>query len=243
MPAMRSVPASCHGSALRPSRTGSSPTTCSPAGASGRSRTDHPSYNPFAYHLGAVWPVEQATFALGFKRYGLDAHVDRLVAALLAAARHSPGGRLPEALSGHARRAGEEPLPYPGANSPQAWSASALVQMLQIMLGLYPFAPLATLAVVRPRLPEGIQELTLRRVRVGNAVVDLRFRRRGDGGADWDVVRRRGPLLVVPVGPPAGEPEGIIEGLERLVIRAAPGRLARAARLALGNAVGGGEPS
>ena len=167
---------------------------------------DHPSYNPFAYHLGAVWPVEQATFALGCKRYGLDAHVDRLVAALLAAARHSPGGRLPEALSGHARRAGEEPLPYPGANSPQAWSASALVQMLQITLGLYPFAPLATLAVVRPRLPEGIEELTLRRVRVGNGVVDLRFRRRGDGGADWDVVRRRGPLLVVPVGPPRATP-------------------------------------
>jgi glycogen debranching enzyme len=28
----------------------------------------HPSYDPFAYHLGAVWPVEQATFALGCKR-------------------------------------------------------------------------------------------------------------------------------------------------------------------------------
>jgi glycogen debranching enzyme len=200
--------------------------------------TAHPSYNPFAYHLGAVWPVEQATFALGFKRYGLDAHVDRLVDALLTAAQHSPGGRLPEALSGHARIAGEEPLPYPGANSPQAWSASALVQMLQITLGLYPFAPLRTLAVVRPRLPEGVDELILRRLRVGRANVDLRFRRRSDGSADWDVLRRDGALLVVPVAPPAGEPEGIIEGFERLVLRAAPGRLVRAARLALGGAHG-----
>jgi len=39
--------------------------------------TDHPSYNPFAYHLGTVWPVEQATFALGFRRYGLDDHLER----------------------------------------------------------------------------------------------------------------------------------------------------------------------
>ena len=52
---------------------------------------DHPSYNPFAYHLGAVWPVENATFALGFKRYGLDDHVDRLVSAVLGAAAASPG--------------------------------------------------------------------------------------------------------------------------------------------------------
>ena len=28
---------------------------------------DHPSYNPLAYHLGTVWPVENATFALGLQ--------------------------------------------------------------------------------------------------------------------------------------------------------------------------------
>ena len=38
---------------------------------------NHPAYNPLKYHLGSVWPVEQATFALGFKRYGLDEHLDR----------------------------------------------------------------------------------------------------------------------------------------------------------------------
>jgi hypothetical protein len=125
-------------------------------------------------------------------------------------------------------------LPYPGANSPQAWSASALVQMLQITLGLYPFAPLRTLAIVRPRLPEGVPELVLRRLRVGAAVVDLRFVRRDDGSADWKVLQRRGRLLVVPVAPPAAEPDGIAEALGRGVLRSVPGRLARAARLALG---------
>ena len=58
----------------------------SAAGACGRSREDHPSYNPLAYHLGSVWPVENATFALGLKRYGLDDHLERLASALLEAA-------------------------------------------------------------------------------------------------------------------------------------------------------------
>ena len=195
---------------------------------------DHPSYNPFAYHLGAVWPVEQATFALGCKRYGLDAHADRIVEAQLAAAAASPGGRVPEAFSGHPRTDGHEPVPYPRANSPQAWSASAIVQLVQITLGLYPFAPLRMLSIVRPRLPEGVDELVLRSVRVGRATVDLRFRRRDDGSADWAVVRRQGPLLVVPMWPPEAEPANLFEGLEKLALGVAPGRLARAARLAFG---------
>ena len=195
---------------------------------------DHPSYNPFAYHLGAVWPVEQATFALGCKRYGLDDHVDRIVRAQLDAAAASPDGRPPEAFSGHARTPGGAPVPYPGANSPQAWSASALVQLVQISLGLYPFAPLRMLSVVRPRLPEGVNELVLRSVRVGRAEVDLRFRRRDDGSAAWSVLRRRGSLLVVPMWPPTAEPDGPLEGLEKLAVGVAPGRLARAARLAFG---------
>jgi glycogen debranching enzyme len=198
----------------------------------------HPSYNPFAYHLGAVWPVEQATFALGCKRYGLDEHVDRLADGLLSAAAQSPGSRLPEALSGHPRRPGVEPVPYPAANSPQAWSASALVQMVQVTLGLYPFAPLGLLAVVRPRLPAWIPELTVRRLRVGRAVVDLRFVRRDDGSAAWRVTRRRGPLLVLPVGPPAGEAGGIGEALQLTLVRHAPGRLGRALRIALTGTTG-----
>jgi hypothetical protein len=181
-----------------------------------------------------VWPVEQATFALGCKRYGLDTHADRIVEAQLAAAAASPGGRPPEAFSGHPRTSDMEPVPYPGANSPQAWSASAFVQLVQISLGLYPFAPLRMLAIVRPRLPAGVDELVIRSVRVGRAAVDLRFRRRGDGSAEWSVLHRRGSLLVVPMWPPGAEPDGPFERMEKLALGVAPGRLARAARLAFG---------
>ena len=131
----------------------------------------HPSYNPFAYHLGTVWPVEQATFALGMKRYGFDAEAERLVTAQVRAASHFRGSRLPEAISGHG--SDERPLPvaYPEANVPQAWSASATIQNAQILLGLYPFAPLNLLALVRPRLPAWLPTVTLRNLRVGDARV------------------------------------------------------------------------
>jgi glycogen debranching enzyme len=201
-----------------------------------RSLSDqHPSYNPFAYHLGCVWPVEQATFALGFKRYGLDAHLDRLVEGVFDAAFQSPDGRLPEALSGHGRDDVPAPVPYPAANVPQAWSASALIQLVQIMLGIYPFAPVHVLAIVRPRLPAWAPQLTLTGVRVGSAVVDLEFRRRADGSASWRVLRRRGALAIISGGPPdAVDPGSWLEQLGFAALERAPGRLARAARIAIG---------
>jgi glycogen debranching enzyme len=198
---------------------------------------DHPSYNPLAYHLGGVWPVENATFVLGFKRYGLDEHVDRLSLAMFEAAAASPEGRLPEVLTGHRRRPDIGPAAYPNACSPQAWSASAVVQLLQIGLGLYPFAPLRVLALVRPRLPAWAPEVTLRNVRVGRATLDLRFERRPDGSASHQVLRRHGAVLVVESGPPAdatGAPRPWLESAQLAGLRLAPGRLVRAARIALG---------
>ncbi|HEY7735908.1 MAG TPA: glycogen debranching N-terminal domain-containing protein [Candidatus Limnocylindrales bacterium] len=195
----------------------------------------HPSFNPFAYHLGAVWPVEQATFALGMKRYGLDAQAERLIGAVLEAASSCPGGRLPEALSGHERGDLSHPVLYPEANSPQAWSSSAVIQLVQIMLGIYPFAPLGVLALVRPRLPDWIPELTIRRLRVGSARIDLRFTRRADGSADHQVLRREGRLLVVTGGPPqpAGR-EAANERVKRVLLERLPGEAATMVRLALG---------
>ena len=197
--------------------------------------TAHPSYNPFAYHLGAVWPVEQATFALGFKRYGLDEHLETLSSAVLEAALASPDNRLPEALSGHERAWLDAPIPYPKANCPQAWSARALTQLVQIMLGIYPFAPMRVLAIVRPRLPAWLPELTLKRLRVGSVSLDLHFRRGSDGTAAWSVHNQRGRLLVIGAGPPDNPDGGSwLEQLEYAALRRTPGRLVRAARIALG---------
>ncbi len=198
---------------------------------------DHPSYNPFAYHLGAVWPVESATFALGCKRYGLDEHLERLAAGLFAAAGHCHRLRLPEALGGHGCDESPVPTLYPRANSPQAWSASAVLQMLQALVGLYPFAPAKALALVSPRLPEWLPSVTLRGVRVGEAEVALRFTRRADGGAEHEVLERRGTLHVVAAPPPddlAPEREAWRERLAGWALDHAPGRIGRALRIAMG---------
>jgi glycogen debranching enzyme len=198
---------------------------------------EHPSYNPWAYHLGTVWPVENATFAIGFKRYGLEDHFERLVGGLFAAAAHFRDSRLPEALAGHGR--GLTPLPsaYPRSNSPQAWSAGAVVQLVQAMLGIYPFAPANLLALVRPRLPDWLPELTLRNLRVGEARISLYFRRDADGGTSHEILDHEGTLRVVNVAPP-NDLSGEATRLERLkewVLEHAPGRSARALRIALGD--------
>ena len=112
-PATRWAPGSCRRARRRRSPTGSSPDLFNGWGVRTLS-SDHPSYNPLAYHLGTVWPVENATFALGFKRYGLDDHVDQLVDGHARRDRTLPRARLPEALTGHDRAKLPTPLPYPG---------------------------------------------------------------------------------------------------------------------------------
>lgn len=196
----------------------------------------HPAFNAWAYHLGTVWPVENATFALGFKRYGLDEHVDRLAISLLEAARGLPGLRLPELIGGQAREQTPFPVAYPDANCPQAWSASATIQLLQIMLGIYPFAPMKLLALVRPRLPAGIDEVIVHNLRVGSARISIRFRRRPDGTAAAHVLRRTGTLLMVHGAPPDAEGWNLSERLAHEAVTRAPGRRMRALRLALGAA-------
>ena len=195
---------------------------------------DHPSYNPFSYHLGSVWPVENATFALGLKRYGFDEDAERLVTALVVAASHFEGDRLPEAISGHGTDERTAPSLYPRANTPQAWSASATIQLLQVLLGLYPYAPLGLLALVR-RLPAGLPErdVAQRPHRRRNRDAQVRASRRRDRPPRG---RRAGRA---PDRPPGSAAAGAgdrrrVRGAEGVADRARTGRLARAMRIALG---------
>jgi glycogen debranching enzyme len=199
--------------------------------------SDHPSYNPLGYHLGTVWPVENATFLLGFKRYGLDEHVDKLVAALFDAASFFTATRLPEAISGDGPDRVAVPIPYPASNSPQAWTASAMIQIVQLMVGIYPFAPAHILALLQPRLPSWLPELTVRNVRVGDAVVSLRFTRQANGSAAHEVLDKTGRLLILNVPPPndtRGRDRSWLDEVKAWMLRHAPGRNAREIRVALG---------
>lgn len=159
--------------------------------------TQNPAYNPYSYHRGGVWPVEHGTFALAFMRYGLWDHLHRLARAQFEAAALFEHHRLPELFSGHAR-SDEQPFPafYPQANSPQAWSASAVFCLVQAMLGLYPYAPLKLL-LVDPHLPSWLPELTVRGLRVGEARATIRFYRNEDGSSGYHVEAIEGTLHVL----------------------------------------------
>jgi glycogen debranching enzyme len=186
--------------------------------------TQNPAFNPYSYHRGSVWPVEQATFVLGLVRFGLHGHADRLSRAVFDAARLFDSYRLPELFAGHARDA-DHPFPalYPQANSPQAWSASATLQIVQALLGLFPYAPLGVL-FVDPHLPAWLPELTVSDLRVGSARVSLRFFRTEDGSTDYRVIDLEGRLRVVRQPSPWSLTAGVGERLGDLLKSAAPSR-------------------
>lgn len=156
----------------------------------------NPAYNPLSYHLGSVWPVENATILLGLRRYRMDEPALRLAAALWDLARLWRDGRLPECVGGYAREEAGHPGAYPHANAPQAWNQSLWPLLVQSLLGLQPVAPLRLLTV-DPVLPEWLPELELQGLRVGGARVDLAFRRDRKGRTRFRILGRKGRLRVV----------------------------------------------
>jgi glycogen debranching enzyme len=184
--------------------------------------SSHPAYNPYSYHRGSVWPVEHGSFALGFMRYGLHAPLEALCRGMFEAARLFEFARLPEVFSGHRRDAGHPfPALYPQTNSPQAWSASTVFALLQSLLGLYPYAPL-NLLLLDPHLPAWLPEITLRDLRVGSAVVTLRFSREGEGST-YEVLEKRGRLHVLRQPSPWSLTAGFAERLRDALSSLLPG--------------------
>ncbi len=147
-------------------------------------------YNPMSYHNGSVWPHDNALCVLGLKRYGFDQATTRVASALVEAAVHFPYFRLPELFCGYGRDVGP-PVAYPVACSPQAWAAATPIALVHALLGLAPDAPNGILRL-RPLLPDGVNQLSLRGLRVGAAVLDVEVSRSG-----VDAAVREGELQVV----------------------------------------------
>ena len=140
--------------------------------ASGQAR-----YNPMSYHNGSIWPHDNALIAAGLARYGHTQSAMRVLSALFDASLHFDQHRLPELFCGFPRRVGEGPTLYPVACSPQAWAAAAVFGMLQSCLGLEIDAPARSISFHSPRLPEYVEWVRLRDLRVGGGSVDLLLQR------------------------------------------------------------------
>jgi glycogen debranching enzyme len=142
--------------------------------ASGEAR-----FNPMSYHNGSIWPHDTALCAAGIARYGDREGVVQLMSGMFEAAVKFEM-RLPELFCGFNRVAGESPIAYPVACLPQAWSSGAVFMMLQACLGVRVDPWRGEVHVDRPRLPAGIDRLTISRLAVGQATIDLTFQRIGE---------------------------------------------------------------
>jgi glycogen debranching enzyme len=158
--------------------------------------TKNPAYNPLSYHLGSVWPVENATMVLGLRRFGFDEEALRLSRALYELALCWKDFRIPECVGGYDRTESGHPGAYPRANAPQTWNETTFPLVLQSILGLQPVAPLNLLAL-DPILPYWLPEVTLRDLRVGNTSVTIRFFRDDTGKSHFQVLQRAGNLHIV----------------------------------------------
>ena len=139
---------------------------------------DHPSFNPYNYQTGAVWPHDNSLIALGMRRYGFAAEAAAVARDVSGAASHFLLNQLPELYGGLQRDPTNFPVQYLGANVPQAWAAGTPFMLLQAMLGLQQDAPRGKL-YVDPALPDWLPDVTLTDLRLGRRRFDIRFWREG----------------------------------------------------------------
>lgn len=155
-----------------------------------------PAYNPMGYHIGSVWPHDNALTAMGLRSLGLIDQALELAQGILDMTKRQPYQRPPELFCGYERSDDNDPVQYPVACTPQAWATGTVFQLLHMMVNLVPDAASNTLRIIDPALPESISRLSLNNLRVGPTLLDLEFERSGTTTA-CRVSKKRGNLRVI----------------------------------------------
>jgi glycogen debranching enzyme len=153
-------------------------------------------YNPMSYHNGSVWPHDNGLIAMGLARYGLQGAAAQVFGALFDAASYMDLRRLPELYCGFARLERNAPTQYPVACSPQAWASATPLCLLQASLGLELLERTGEVKFYRPMLPNFLDHVHLRNLRLGAGSVDVLLHRQ-DENITVTVTRREGDIVVV----------------------------------------------
>jgi len=153
-------------------------------------------YNPMSYHNGSVWPHDNALIAFGALRRADKNLALRVLSGLLDLSAEVTLDRLPELICGFGRRPGKGPTLYPVACSPQAWAAGSVFMSLQACLGLEIRAQESRVYLHHSALPEQLQHVRIRNLRVGNACVDFSFERYSET-VSVNILRRSGEVEIV----------------------------------------------
>ena len=158
--------------------------------------TSEKRYNPMSYHNGSVWPHDNAMIAYGALRSADKMLALRVMSGMLDLSENVNQHRLPELICGFTRRKGKGPTLYPVACSPQAWAAGSIFMVLQACLGLEIRAQEGRIYLHHSALPESLEEVHIRNLRVGSASVDLSFERYAET-VGVNIERRIGAVEIV----------------------------------------------
>ena len=137
-------------------------------------------FNPLSYHRGSVWPHDNSIIAHGMAVNDMRDGALRILTSLYQAASKFRDYRLPELFCGVQRREYDEPVHYPVSCSPQAWASGAMFLILMSVLGMHPSAPRKELNIINPQLPDWLDHLRIRNLRIGRSRVGLDFSRHGE---------------------------------------------------------------
>ena len=128
-----------------------------------------------------MWPHDCSIVAAGLARYGMANYAERILSGLFDASCSLPQFRMPELFCGFPRRAGEGPVSFPSACTPQAWASGAVFLLLQACLGIDIDAAAQRVTVRNPILPEWLDRVALEKIPVGAGSVSIDFERAHDG--------------------------------------------------------------
>jgi glycogen debranching enzyme len=152
-----------------------------------------PAYDPNLYSAGSVWALGSAAAADSFWHQHRPLTAWRIWRALVGWNRIDSAGHLPEVLAGDLYHPEREAVPE------QTWSSAGLLSSaVHGLLGLERHAAGRALTIA-PHLPAGMDDVTVRHVRIGETLLDLTLHRASDG-IDL-VVENPGPTVNVTFDP------------------------------------------
>lgn len=155
-------------------------------------------YNPMSYHNGSIWPHDNSLIAYGMARYGFKREAMQLMASLFDASLFMDLHRMPELYCGFERRYGEGPTLYPVACDPQAWAAGSVFLVLQACLGLSIQMPENKIWFRNPALPEFLEQIQLKNLKIGDNTLDITFVRDHHDVA-INVKRKEGGIEIITI--------------------------------------------
>ncbi|WP_176391848.1 glycogen debranching N-terminal domain-containing protein [Marininema halotolerans] len=132
-------------------------------------------YNPIHPYHGSIWLHDNAYILMGLQEMGFHVQMNQMIKGLLNATRYVNHYRYPAFFCGYGEEEGVLTSDS-WACSPHAGSAGLGFVILQVILGIHPDASRRRLQL-SPRLPDGMDRLTVQGLKVGEGYLDVELSR------------------------------------------------------------------